>query len=121
MDAFLLFLLAIVGRGSEVVIREDFSIMVHSLVYESDRLVVDGPRVSVLLVVQWLWSFEHLGSAYLPKIDRIFSSMQLSKASNLELIASSGAMVYASRSIILRYLFCCRVSGMRILEKGVAG
>ncbi|RRT63210.1 hypothetical protein B296_00021948 [Ensete ventricosum] len=50
--------------------------------------------------------------------DRIFSSMRLSKASNLALMASSDVMVYASRSVILRSFFCCRVSGMRILEKG---
>ncbi|RWW35223.1 hypothetical protein BHE74_00059873, partial [Ensete ventricosum] len=33
------------------------------------------------------------------KMDRIFSSIRLSKASNLALMASSDAMVYASRSI----------------------
>ncbi|RWW62929.1 hypothetical protein BHE74_00029921 [Ensete ventricosum] len=55
------------------------------------------------------------------KRDRIFSSMQFPKASSFASIASSDAIVYASRSIILRYFFCCRVSGMRILEKGVAG
>ncbi|RWW03697.1 hypothetical protein GW17_00033123 [Ensete ventricosum] len=53
------------------------------------------------------------------KRDRIFSSMRFSKASNFALIVSSDAIVYASRSVILRSFFCCRVSGMRILEKGV--
>ncbi|RWW14136.1 hypothetical protein GW17_00022114 [Ensete ventricosum] len=45
------------------------------------------------------------------KRDRIFFSMQLSKASNFALIASSAAMVYASRSIILRS------SGRRLRQK----
>ncbi|RZR87970.1 hypothetical protein BHM03_00015440 [Ensete ventricosum] len=36
------------------------------------------------------------------KRDRIFSLMWLSKASNFALIASSDAIVYASRSVILR-------------------
>ncbi|RWW85105.1 hypothetical protein BHE74_00006247 [Ensete ventricosum] len=36
------------------------------------------------------------------KRDRIFSSIRLSKASNFTLIASSDAIVYISRSVILR-------------------
>ncbi|RRT71695.1 hypothetical protein B296_00004809 [Ensete ventricosum] len=55
------------------------------------------------------------------KRDRIFSSMQFSKASSFVSIASSNAILYTSRSVILRSFFCCRVSGMGILEKGVAG
>ncbi|RWV83974.1 hypothetical protein GW17_00054356 [Ensete ventricosum] len=55
------------------------------------------------------------------KRDRIFSSMRSPKASSFASIASSDVIVYASRSVILRSFFCCRVSGMGILEKGVAG
>ncbi|RWW04952.1 hypothetical protein GW17_00031796 [Ensete ventricosum] len=52
--------------------------------------------------------------------DRIFSSIRFPKASSFASIASFDAIVYASRSVILRSFFCCRVSGMGILEKGVA-
>ncbi|RWW87360.1 hypothetical protein BHE74_00003819 [Ensete ventricosum] len=52
------------------------------------------------------------------KRDRIFSSMRFSKASSFALIVSSDAIVYASISVILRSFFCCRVSGMGILERG---
>ncbi|RWW15126.1 hypothetical protein GW17_00021050 [Ensete ventricosum] len=55
------------------------------------------------------------------KRDRIFSSMRFPKASSFASIASSDAIVYASRSVILRSFFYCRVSAMGILEKGVAG
>ncbi|RWV77624.1 hypothetical protein GW17_00061523 [Ensete ventricosum] len=55
------------------------------------------------------------------KRDRIFYSIRFLKASSFASIASSDATVYTSRSIILRSFFCCRVSGMGILEKGVAG
>ncbi|RZS06847.1 hypothetical protein BHM03_00037572 [Ensete ventricosum] len=55
------------------------------------------------------------------KRDRIFSSMWFPKASSFASIASFDAIVYTSRSVILGSFFCCRVSGMGILEKGVAG
>ncbi|RWV94925.1 hypothetical protein GW17_00042495 [Ensete ventricosum] len=55
------------------------------------------------------------------KRDRIFSSIRFSKASSFGSIASFDAIVYASRSVILRFFFCCWISGMRILENGVAG
>ncbi|RWW37373.1 hypothetical protein BHE74_00057527, partial [Ensete ventricosum] len=45
----------------------------------------------------------------------------LSKASNLALIASSDAMVEASRSVMLRSFFCYRVRGMRIFGEEMAG
>ncbi|RWW48104.1 hypothetical protein BHE74_00045850 [Ensete ventricosum] len=49
--------------------------------------------------------------------DRIFSSIRLSKISNLVLMASSDAMVYASRSIILRSFFCCQMKGRSFVVK----
>ncbi|RWW63613.1 hypothetical protein BHE74_00029199 [Ensete ventricosum] len=55
------------------------------------------------------------------KRSRILFSMRFSKASNLALIASSNAMVQASRSVMLRSFFCYRVKDMRSLEEKVAG
>ncbi|RRT40518.1 hypothetical protein B296_00008301 [Ensete ventricosum] len=55
------------------------------------------------------------------KRDRIFSSMRFLKVSSFASIAFSDAIVYASRSVILKSFFYCQVSGMGILEKGVAG
>ncbi|RZS03545.1 hypothetical protein BHM03_00033737 [Ensete ventricosum] len=79
-----------------------------------------SPRTSVSPCCDFLGldSQPMLNSA---KRDRIVSSMRFSKASSFASIASSDAIVYASRSVILRSFFCCRVSGMGILEKGAAG
>ncbi|RRT66733.1 hypothetical protein B296_00007097 [Ensete ventricosum] len=55
------------------------------------------------------------------KRDQIFSSMRLSKTSNLALMASSDAMALASRSVMLRSLFYCRVSGMKSFGEELAG
>ena len=48
---------------------------------------------------------------------RILSSIRASKASNFALIASLDAIVYASKSMMLRSLFCCQVKGMYRLRE----
>ncbi|RWW19044.1 hypothetical protein GW17_00016928 [Ensete ventricosum] len=54
------------------------------------------------------------------KRDRIFSSMRFPKTSSIASIASSDAIVYASRSIILRSFFCCQVEVRVIAIVGIA-
>ena len=49
----------------------------------------------------------------------MLSSIRTSNASNLVLITSSDTIVYATKSVMLRSLFCCRVKGMYRLREVV--
>ncbi|RWV97902.1 hypothetical protein GW17_00039279 [Ensete ventricosum] len=91
------------NRSSWIPAKEITAIRVYGFSLCYDFLGLDGRPI--------------LNSA---KRDRFFSSMRFSKASSFASIASSDAIVYASRSVILRSFFYCRVSGMGILEKVVA-